>query len=80
MTRPVSTSITLYGSYTVMRISKLDFRKNLGSISLNPKLIIFDCDGVLVDSEPISNRVLADLLSEIGIAMTYEKSLKLFLG
>ncbi len=29
-------------------------------------LLIFDCDGVLVDSEPIARRVLAELLAEIG--------------
>jgi len=45
-----------------------------------PDLVIFDCDGVLVDSEPISNRVLADLLTEIGLPTTLEQSLKLFLG
>ena len=28
-----------------------------------PDLVIFDCDGVLVDSEPISNAVLARLLT-----------------
>ncbi|MAP36815.1 MAG: HAD family hydrolase [Chloroflexi bacterium] len=49
-------------------------------MSLNPKLIIFDCDGVLVDSEPIANKVLAKLLSEIGIPTTYEQSLGIFLG
>ena len=43
-------------------------------------LVIFDCDGVLVDSEPISNRVLADLLTEIGLPTTFEQSLQLFLG
>jgi len=43
-------------------------------------LVIFDCDGVLVDSEPISNRVLADLLTEIGLPTTLEQSLRLFLG
>ena len=43
-------------------------------------LVIFDCDGVLVDSEPISNRVLADLLTEIGLPTTLEQSLGLFLG
>ena len=43
-------------------------------------LVIFDCDGVLVDSEPISNRVLADLLTEIGLPTTMEQSLGLFLG
>lgn len=45
-----------------------------------PDLVIFDCDGVLVDSEPISNRVLADLLTEIGLPTTLEQSLGLFLG
>ena len=28
------------------------------------ELVIFDCDGVLVDSEPIANRILADMLAE----------------
>jgi len=32
----------------------------------SPLLIIFDCDGVLVDSEPISNGVLAEMLDEQG--------------
>jgi beta-phosphoglucomutase-like phosphatase (HAD superfamily) len=29
-------------------------------------LVIFDCDGVLVDSERISNQVFVDLLGELG--------------
>jgi HAD superfamily hydrolase (TIGR01509 family) len=36
----------------------------------NPRLLIFDCDGVLVDSEPISNEVLACMLSEQGLPTT----------
>jgi beta-phosphoglucomutase-like phosphatase (HAD superfamily) len=32
--------------------------------------ILFDCDGVLVDSEPITNGVLRDMLEEAGWAMT----------
>jgi HAD superfamily hydrolase (TIGR01509 family) len=35
-----------------------------------PELVIFDCDGVLVDSEPISASVLARTLSEAGIPTT----------
>lgn len=35
-----------------------------------PELVIFDCDGVLVDSEAISNRVLARALGEEGLATT----------
>jgi HAD superfamily hydrolase (TIGR01509 family) len=35
-----------------------------------PALVIFDCDGVLVDSEVISNGVLARMLCEEGLATT----------
>lgn len=34
------------------------------------ELVIFDCDGVLVDSEPISNGVLAKLLTDEGLPTT----------
>jgi len=43
-------------------------------------LIIFDCDGVLVDSELLSCRCLAAVLSEQGVPATYEEVLDLFLG
>jgi HAD superfamily hydrolase (TIGR01509 family) len=43
-------------------------------------LIIFDCDGVLVDSELITNRVFAQMLGEIGIHMTLEEVLERFVG
>jgi HAD superfamily hydrolase (TIGR01509 family) len=36
---------------------------------LSAQLVIFDCDGVLVDSEPTSNRVLAAAISEAGLAI-----------
>ncbi len=42
--------------------------------------VIFDCDGVLVDSERISNGVWARLLTEIGLPMTTEQSLGIFMG
>jgi HAD superfamily hydrolase (TIGR01509 family) len=44
------------------------------------RAVIFDCDGVLVDSEAISNRVLAGLLTEIGMPMTPEESVAAFMG
>ncbi len=44
------------------------------------RLVIFDCDGVLVDSEPISNRILAEDFSARGWAMTAEEAERLFLG
>ena len=44
------------------------------------KLIIFDCDGVLVDSEPLSNRVIAEQMNELGIEMDTQKAIQLFAG
>ena len=44
------------------------------------ELVIFDCDGVLVDSEPISNRVLAEVLTESGLATTLESSMRDYMG
>ncbi len=31
-----------------------------------PELVVFDCDGVLVDSEPIANRVMAEAVTALG--------------
>ena len=42
--------------------------------------VIFDCDGVLVDSEPTSNRVLAEVLTEIGLPTTTEESMAAYMG
>ncbi|MEU9349383.1 HAD family hydrolase [Streptomyces sp. NPDC048278] len=43
-------------------------------------LVIFDNDGVLVDSEPISNRLLAAYLTELGHATSYEDSIRDYMG
>ena len=44
------------------------------------ELIIFDNDGVLVDSEPVANQVLASLLTEYGFPCTPEESIATFMG
>lgn len=44
------------------------------------KLVIFDCDGVLVDSEPLAIRVLLDVLNESGLSLTFDEAIELFLG
>jgi HAD superfamily hydrolase (TIGR01509 family) len=36
--------------------------------------LILDCDGVLVDSEPLSNRALAEALTALGLPTTPEES------
>ncbi|MFI7410859.1 HAD family hydrolase [Streptomyces sp. NPDC049627] len=43
-------------------------------------LVIFDNDGVLVDSEPISNKLLAAYLTELGHPTSYEDSLRDYMG
>jgi HAD superfamily hydrolase (TIGR01509 family) len=43
-------------------------------------LVIFDCDGVLVDSEPIAARLTAISVSELGWEMTADLAKAEFLG
>jgi HAD superfamily hydrolase (TIGR01509 family) len=43
-------------------------------------LIIFDCDGVLVDSELSTNGVLRDMLNEAGGTINLEETMALFMG
>jgi HAD superfamily hydrolase (TIGR01509 family) len=45
-----------------------------------PELIIFDCDGVLIDSEVIACRADAACLAEIGIAISAEEIMDRYLG
>ena len=42
--------------------------------------LIFDCDGVLVDSEYLASRVEAELTRELGLELTVEEAHALFLG
>lgn len=44
------------------------------------ELVIFDCDGVLVDSEPVANRVFAEALRDIGLEIDYEEVCRIFIG
>ncbi len=43
-------------------------------------LVIFDNDGVLVDSEPIANRYLAELLGEYGLEVSWHDCVERYLG
>lgn len=45
-----------------------------------PRLVIFDCDGVLVDSERITLAILAANLARHGLRVTEADCLSLFLG
>ncbi len=43
-------------------------------------LLIFDCDGVLVDSEPLANEILAETLTALGRPMTAAESMRTQVG
>lgn len=45
-----------------------------------PRLVIFDCDGVLVDSERLSHEVLRQMLAELGLQLSLEAAYEHFMG
>jgi HAD superfamily hydrolase (TIGR01509 family) len=47
---------------------------------LPPGLVIFDCDGVLVDSEGPSNRAVAEEITRLGWPMDEQESTRRFIG
>ena len=42
--------------------------------------VLFDCDGVLVDSEPITLKVMTASLNAVGLTLSYEQVVQRFLG
>lgn len=52
-----------------------------GAFRIKPfDLIIFDCDGVLVDSEVVTNRVFVEALNERGVPATIDDMFSYFVG
>jgi HAD superfamily hydrolase (TIGR01509 family) len=45
-----------------------------------PALVIFDCDGVLVDSEHLCHGVIHAMLAEEGVEISYEETITRFIG
>jgi HAD superfamily hydrolase (TIGR01509 family) len=44
------------------------------------RLVIFDCDGVLVDSEPLAVRMDVEMLAEVGITMSEAEVIERYVG
>lgn len=44
------------------------------------RAVLFDCDGTLVNSEPICNRVISELLAEEGVLMSPHECMSTFMG
>lgn len=53
---------------------------NRSGPGINWQLAIFDCDGVLVDSEALTHRVLIEALAGLGISLDLERAIDLFMG
>ncbi|MEX0758802.1 MAG: hypothetical protein WD100_04415 [Tistlia sp.] len=47
---------------------------------MSPDLVIFDCDGVLIDSEPLACAAGAEVLAQLGLAVTAAEIGRRFLG
>jgi HAD superfamily hydrolase (TIGR01509 family) len=60
--------------------------RNAVQINPNPmsrspfELLILDCDGVVVDSEPITIRVLTEMLNDLGVSIAVEEVAGKFIG
>ena len=70
---------------TVHRLSWFARGRTLADIAqrrpvLNVTLVIFDCDGVLIDSEAIACRADSACLAELGITITAEEIMERYLG
>jgi len=64
----------------VMIVSQALNSEAKGFKILTTKLIIFDCDGVLVDSEHLGNQVIADTLALYGHTISSEELITRFKG
>ncbi|MCV0426003.1 MAG: HAD hydrolase-like protein, partial [Roseibium sp.] len=47
---------------------------------MTPSLVIFDCDGVLVDTERLTNQNMANIVTELGYPMTGPECQRRFMG
>ena len=47
---------------------------------MKPECIIFDCDGTLVDSEEVTNDIIAEMARELGVKMTGKEATATFGG
>ena len=73
----------LYTAKFSRRFSSTKKKHNMADINFKRSeidAIIFDCDGTLVDSEPITVQVLVDHVGEFGLKLDYEEALGLFVG
>jgi HAD superfamily hydrolase (TIGR01509 family) len=66
-------------AYEILKQAERDMREAT-RMARWPEVVIFDCDGVLVDSEVIALAVTRRLLGEAGLRLTDEETRERFLG
>jgi D-ribulokinase len=66
-------------AYEILRRAEREMRHAMRGARW-PKVVIFDCDGVLVDSEVIALAVTRRMLGEAGLSLTDEETRERFLG
>jgi len=73
--------ITFFGTYSEQasfeKLPKGAYFRNLSNRFHMITTLIFDMDGVLVDSEPIHKRVEQDLYNELGLKVSYEEHMSM---
>src|SRR4051812_42707370 len=72
--------LDLGSSWVIARVLGICSDRGRRIAMIRPDLVIFDCDGVLVDSEMLSCRCLTEVLATYGISLGLEQALDLFLG
>jgi HAD superfamily hydrolase (TIGR01509 family) len=58
----------------------VDARKPSFQLNSSHRAIIYDFDGVLADSEVLSNSVIADVVSELGVPTSLEDAYRTYMG
>lgn len=64
----------------IIRIGQINSNFRIREVTLIPELVIFDCDGVLIDSESISALMLIQTLDEFGVTVDLAYVAQHFLG
>jgi D-ribulokinase len=67
-------------AYEILRRAERETRKAMSAPAAWPEVVIFDCDGVLVDSEVLAMSVIRRLLEEAGLCLSDEETRERFLG
>ncbi len=58
----------------------MDSGKLSGPLNARHRAIIFDFDGVLADSEVLSNSVIAEIVTELGVPTTVDDAYRIYMG